>query len=80
MMTITPVTGHALLEFLVREMGDQFRENETARVHSLLSIGIEQCALPLFGLSDFKSFPDRNTARHRDRKDLSLFVKYFTGH
>src|SRR5436190_11521471 len=59
-MTITAVAGHTFLEFLVREMGDQFREHEPASMHPPLSAeGGNSLAAPIFAVLDFKSFPPK---------------------
>ena len=75
--------GNAFLELVVREVSDQFREDETASVHPLLSEpegeGWE-CRRDQFVILKFKSFSVQIPAILLKQGWLQDLTKYFTGH
>ena len=81
---IAIIAGHTLLEFDVREVGNQFRENGPADIHPPLfrrsADGVQRDFSRRFRLvfSSNRFLPKCCYAI--DDKRVSKFAKYFTGH
>src|SRR5438132_11889083 len=70
-MTIAAVTGHTFLEFFVRQMGDQFREDEPASMHPPLST-----AMPIRSARPFWPFWISNRSRSKTTPPATIERTY----